>query len=116
MAWFHKTPTRKQPQPDKRARMEGLWIKCDGCEQIVYKQDVEKNLEVCPKCGHHFPMQVRRRLELVLDEGTFRELDLGLESSDPLTFTDTKKYKERLRSSARNSGEQEAFLSGVGRI
>ncbi len=116
MAWFHKTPRSKLPARDKRARMEGLWIKCDGCEQTLYKQDVEKNLEVCPKCEHHFPLNVRKRLELVLDPGSFRELDLGLESSDPLQFSDSKKYKDRLRSSARSSGESEAFLSGVGRI
>ena len=116
MAWFHKVPTRKQPAQDKPARMEGLWIKCDGCEQTVYRQEVEKNLECCPKCGHHFPMQVRQRLDLVLDPGTFEEMDLGLESSDPLNFTDSKKYKDRLRVSGRTSGEPEAFLSGLGRL
>ena len=116
MAWFHKVPTRKLPAQDKRARMEGLWIKCDACEQIVYKQEVEKNLEVCPKCGHHFPLPVRRRLELVLDEGSFAEADAGLTSSDPLGFTDSKKYKDRLRSNMRASGEGEAFLCGIGRL
>ena len=116
MAWFHKVPTRKQPAQDKRARMEGLWIKCDGCEQIIYKQDVEKNLECCPKCQHHYPMPVRKRLELVLDAGSFVEMDQGLESSDPLSFTDSKKYKERLRASGRASGEPEAMVSGVGKL
>jgi len=116
MAWFHKVPTRKQPAQDKRARMEGLWIKCDGCEAIVYKQEVEKNLECCPKCGHHFPMGVRARLDLVLDPETFQEMDLGLESTDPLTFSDSKKYKDRLRASGRTSGEPEAFLSGLGKL
>ncbi len=116
MAWFHKVPTRKQPAQDKRARMEGLWIKCDGCEQIVYRQDVEKNLECCPKCQHHYPMPVRRRLELVLDAGSFTELDQNLESTDPLQFTDSKKYKDRLRAGARTSGEPEAMVSGVGKL
>ncbi len=115
-AWYQKVPSRKLPTPDKRARMEGLWIKCDGCEEIVFKGDVEKALSCCPKCDHHFPMGVRQRLSLVLDEGTFVEMDRGLESTDPLNFTDSKKYKDRLKASARTSGEHEAFLSGTGKI
>ncbi|MBS2023262.1 MAG: acetyl-CoA carboxylase carboxyltransferase subunit beta [Deltaproteobacteria bacterium] len=120
MAWFHKDPKSKASAPppaaDKPSRMEGLWVKCDGCGEIVFKQDVEKNLECCPKCDHHFPLPVRKRLELVLDAGTFQELDRGLESTDPLSFTDSKKYKDRLRASSKNSGEGEAFVSGVGRL
>ena len=116
MAWFHKVPTRKVPAQDKPARMEGLWVKCDGCAEIVFKQDIEKNLETCPKCEHHYPLPVRRRLELVLDPGSFVEQDLGLETTDPLQFSDSKKYKDRVRAAARNSGEAEAFISGLGRI
>ena len=116
MAWFHKVPIRKVPAQDKHARMEGLWVKCDGCGEIVFKQDIEKNLETCPKCEHHYPLQVRRRLELVLDPGSFVEKDLGLETTDPLQFSDSKKYKDRVRSAARTSGESEAFISGLGRI
>jgi acetyl-CoA carboxylase carboxyl transferase subunit beta len=116
MAWFHKVPTRKEPAQDKRARMEGLWVKCEGCGEVVFKQDIEKNLETCPKCEHHYPLPVRRRLDLVLDAGTFVEHDLGLETTDPLQFSDAKKYKERIKASVRTSGESEAFLSGLGRI
>jgi acetyl-CoA carboxylase carboxyl transferase subunit beta len=115
-AWYQKVTEQKVPSPDKRSRMEGLWVKCDGCGEIVFKGDVEKNLEVCPKCDHHFPLLARRRLELLLDPGSFKELDRGLESTDPLGFTDTKKYKDRLKAFARAAGEEEAFLSGVGRI
>jgi acetyl-CoA carboxylase carboxyl transferase subunit beta len=115
-AWYQKVPERKVPTEGKRARMEGLWVKCDGCAEIVFKGDVEKNLEVCPKCDFHFPIAARRRLELLLDAGSFQELDRGLESTDPLTFADSKKYKDRLKASARTSGEEESFLSGVGRI
>ena len=96
--------------------MEGLWIKCDGCGEIIYKQDVEKNLEVCPKCDEHFPLPVRKRLELVLDPGTFVEHDVGLESTDPLQFSDSKKYKDRIKASQKSAGEGEAFVSGFGRI
>jgi acetyl-CoA carboxylase carboxyl transferase subunit beta len=107
---------RKVPAQDKRARMEGLWVKCDGCSEIVFKGDIEKNLETCPKCEFHFPLPVRRRLDLVLDAGSFEEHDLGLETTDPLQFSDAKKYKDRVKASARTSGESEAFISGLGRI
>ncbi len=96
--------------------MEGLWIKCDGCGEIVYKAEVEKNLEVCPKCDEHFPLPVRRRLDLVLDPGSFVEHDMGLESTDPLQFSDSKKYKDRIKATSRTSSETEAFVSGLGRL
>jgi acetyl-CoA carboxylase carboxyl transferase subunit beta len=115
MAWYHRVPAPKLPAEQRKSRMEGLWIKCDGCGEIVYKADVERNLEVCPKCDEHFPLPVRKRLELVLDPGTFVEYDLGLESTDPLQFSDSKKYKDRIKSAAKNN-ESEAFVSGIGRL
>jgi acetyl-CoA carboxylase carboxyl transferase subunit beta len=114
-AWYHRVPAPKVPAEQRKSRMEGLWIKCDGCGEIVYKAEVEKNLEVCPKCDEHFPLAVRKRLELVLDEGSFVEHDLGLESTDPLQFADSKKYKDRVRAAAKGA-ETEAFVSGLGRI
>ncbi len=116
MAWYHRVPAPKLPADQRKSRMEGLWIKCDGCGEIVYKAEVEKNLEVCPKCDEHFPLPVRRRLDLVLDPGSFVEHDLGLESTDPLQFSDSRKYKERIRSSGKVAGEGEAFVSGLGRL
>ena len=116
MAWYHRVPAPKLPSEQRKSRMEGLWIRCDGCGEIIYKADVEKNLEVCPKCDEHFPLPVRRRLELVLDPGSFEEHDIGLESTDPLQFADSRKYKERLKASQKSSGEGEAFVSGIGRI
>ena len=116
MAWYHKVPAPKLPAQDRRARLEGLWIKCDECGEIVYKADVEKNLEVCPKCDEHFPLPVRRRLDLVLDPGTFDECDIGLETTDLLQFSDSKKYKDRIKATSRSSTETEAFVSGIGRI
>src|SRR5258708_23339390 len=96
--------------------MEGLWIKRDGCGEIISKADVEKNLEVCPKCDEHFALPVRKRLDLVLDPGTFDECDIGLESTDPLQFTDSKRYRDRIKASARTASESEAFVSGLGRL
>src|SRR6267143_472020 len=97
MAWYHKVPAPKLPAQDKRARLEGLWIKCD-------------------ECGEHFELPVRRRLDLVLDPGSFVEHDRGLESTDPLQFTDSKRYRDRIRSTAKGAGEGEAFVSGIGRL
>src|SRR5436853_593808 len=111
-----RVPSPKLPAEQRKARMEGLWIKCDGCGEIVYKQDVEKNLEVCPKCDEHFPLPVRRRLELVLDPGSFAEHDIGLESTDPLQFSDSKRYRERIKASQKSANEGEASISGIGRI
>jgi acetyl-CoA carboxylase carboxyl transferase subunit beta len=116
MAWYHRVPSPKLPADQRKARLEGLWIKCDECGEIIYKQDVEKNLEVCPKCDEHFPLPVRKRLELVLDPGSFVEHDLGLESTDPLQFSDSKKYRDRIKASGKSSGESEAFISGIGRL
>ncbi len=116
MAWYHRVPAPKLPPEQRKSRMEGLWIKCDGCGEIIYKADVEKNFEVCPKCDEHFPLLVRRRLDLVLDPGTFDECDIGLESTDPLQFTDSKRYRDRIKASARTASESEAFVSGLGRL
>jgi len=116
MAWYHRVPAPKLPPEQRKSRMEGLWIKCDGCGEIIYKADVEKNLEVCPKCDEHYPLPVRKRLDLVLDPGTFDECDVGLESTDPLQFTDSKRYRDRIKASARTASESEAFVSGLGRL
>src|SRR5438876_11317021 len=116
MAWYHRVPAPKLPPEQRKSRMEGLWIKCDGCGEIVYKADVEKNLEVCPKCDEHFPFPVRKRLELVLDPDTFVEHDLGLESTDPLQFSASKRYKDRIKAVSKTSDETEAFVPGIGRL
>ncbi|HYY52530.1 MAG TPA: acetyl-CoA carboxylase carboxyltransferase subunit beta, partial [Myxococcales bacterium] len=116
MAWYHRVPAPKLPPEQRKSRMEGLWLKCDGCGELIYKLDVEKNLEVCPKCDEHFPFPVRKRLELVLDAGSFAEHDVGLESTDPLQFSDSKRYRDRIKGSQKSSGEGEAFVSGIGRI
>src|SRR5258708_4036018 len=115
-AWYHRVPAPKLPAEQRKSRMEGLWIKCDGCGEIVYKADVEKNLEVCPKCDEHCPLPVRKRLDLVLDASTFDECDIGLETTDPLQFSDSRKYKERVKASQKSAGESEAFVSGIGRL
>src|SRR5688500_3718707 len=95
MSWFKKEKQPLESSDDKRVLTEGLWIKCDGCRQIIWKKDLETNLNVCPKCNFHFKMGARARVDLLLDEG-WQEHDAGLESTDPLEFVDRKSYRERL--------------------
>jgi acetyl-CoA carboxylase carboxyl transferase subunit beta len=122
MAWFTKEKKLQskggtpdvQPSPAKKG--EGLWNKCDGCGEVVYRVDWEKNWNVCPSCGHHEALPARRRFDLLLDPGTFQELDTELTPQDPLGFTDAKKYKDRLKSTFKNTGLRDAFISGVGEI
>ena len=118
MAWFSKTKKLKAPETQKKeaSQAANLWQKCDGCSQVIYTQDWERHWNVCPTCGQHDPLPVHRRLELVLDPGSFQELDADLTPQDPLGFADTKKYRDRLRSVAKNSGLREAFVSGTGLV
>jgi len=121
MAWFRKEKPKVAPPPgvdprSRASRMEGLWSKCDGCAEILYRPDLEKAWNVCTACGHHAALPARRRLELVLDEGSFVEHDVGLAPKDPLQFSDSKKYKDRARQTHKAIGERDAFISGVGTI
>jgi acetyl-CoA carboxylase carboxyl transferase subunit beta len=110
MAWFKKT---KEIRTDKKGKVpEGLWLKCDGCKEIVYKKEIEKNLKICPKCNYHFRISARERLKLLVDEGSFIEIDENLESLDPLHFKDSISYKERLKENQKKSGLNEAVISG----
>ncbi len=117
MAWFQKTATKvKAKAPPVATKGEGLFHKCDACNEVVYKQEWEANFHVCRGCGHHEALPVRRRLEMVLDPNTFEELDTELAPADPLGFSDAKKYKDRVRSTFKNTGLRDAFVSGVGAI
>ena len=97
MAWFKKVRKPIASQSDKASRVpEGLWVKCPGCAQILYHKDLTTNLNVCPKCAHHFRMTATERLRMLFDDA-WVEYDRGLVSMDPLGFTDTKPYKSRLK-------------------
>jgi acetyl-CoA carboxylase carboxyl transferase subunit beta len=110
MAWFKKT---KEVRTDKKGKIpEGLWVKCDGCKEIVYKKEIDKNLKVCPKCNYHFRISARERLKLLVDEGSFVELDEGLVTVDPLNFKDTVSYKDRVKEKQKKTGLREAVISG----
>jgi acetyl-CoA carboxylase carboxyl transferase subunit beta len=106
MAWL----SRKRPIPD------GLWMRCDACEQMVYKREVEQALWVCPKCQHHFRLSAQQRIALTLDEDSFEEYDAGLAPADPLQFSDRVPYTERLAQHQEKTGLKDAMTIGTGTI
>jgi acetyl-CoA carboxylase carboxyl transferase subunit beta len=119
MAWFkrEKKPIEQSTPPDeRRVKTEGLWIKCEECRAIVWKKDLEENWQVCPKCQHHFRLGATQRLELLLDEGKWKEHDAGLSSSDPLKFTGPKVYAQQLRDAQRKLGMKDAVITAEGTL
>lgn len=116
MPWFKKTRKPMAASKEKPSRVpEGLWVKCPGCSQIIYNKDLAANLNVCPKCAHHFRVNATERLRTLLD-GEWMEHDANLVSTDPLKFTDTKPYKARLQSSKAVTGLKEAVIVVSGTI
>ena len=119
MAWFkrEKKPIENPtPTDERRVRTEGLWTKCEACRSIIWKKDLDANWDVCPKCNFHFRMRAKRRLELLLDEGDWLEHDAELVSTDPLGFTDTKPYKQRIHDARKKLGVNDAILTAEGKL
>src|SRR5262245_61149423 len=113
MAWFRREHT-PLARADQESRVpEGLWVKCGSCKEILYRKDVVKNVSVCPKCGFHFRISARERLDLLFD-GPFEEFDEGLASADPLKFVDTKPYAARLRDGKAKTNAGDAVLCAMG--
>ena len=120
MSWFKRDANHPQQAtsdgPERTVRTEGLWLKCDGCRQIIWKKDLEATLNVCGKCGHHFRLDARGRLELLFDGGQFEEHDRNLSSSDPLQFVDSKPYSVRLQSNQQATDMKDCLLAGSGTL
>lgn len=115
MSWFKRQETGIATDGEKTVRTEGLWIKCPGCAETVWKAEVEANLQVCPKCGHHYRISAQARIDSLLEPGY--ELTEGtLRSTDPLEFTDLKVYKSRLAATQEATGLNDAVLSAHGKI
>jgi len=114
MTWFKKG---KEAKAEKRIKIpEGLWVKCDSCKEIIYKKEIDKNLKICPKCNYHFRISARERIQLLVDEDSFAEIDTGLSSTDPLEFRDKVPYRERLEENRKKSELEEAAISGEATI
>jgi acetyl-CoA carboxylase carboxyl transferase subunit beta len=117
MAWFKKARKPIAPSKEKPSRVpEGLWVKCPGCSQVIYNKDLTTNLNVCPKCAHHFRIGAADRLRMLFDGETWVEHDVGLVSTDPLAFTDTKPYKARLKATIAATGAKDAVVVATGAI
>jgi acetyl-CoA carboxylase carboxyl transferase subunit beta len=116
MTWFKRDDNELVGRDRKKTvRTEGLWIQCGSCRQAIFRKDLEENLNVCPKCGHHFRIDARRRIALLLDPG-YELVDLELRSTDPLDFTDLKRYKHRLEEARKKTGLNDAIVNAVGKI
>ena len=116
MAWYKREDNDDVFSEEKRSVPAGVFTKCPGCRAALLTADLEKNDFVCPQCEHHFPVPASKRLELVLDPGSFVETDGSIESVDPLGFKDAKRYADRLRSARRSGGGADAVLVGSGKI
>jgi acetyl-CoA carboxylase carboxyl transferase subunit beta len=115
MSWFKRNETEIEAGAGKRVRTEGLWTKCDGCGQTLWKADMEANQNVCPKCGKHFKISARARIESLLEPG-YTLVDGGLRSTDPLNFADLKPYKARLKKAQEETGLDDAILNATGNM
>lgn len=116
MAWFKKETT-PGAEPSKRPKVvEGMWLKCSHCREIVYRKEVDRNNKVCPKCDYHFPISVPDRIALLADLGTFREWDADLAPQDPLGFADSRAYPDRLKAQQDKTGRKDALVTGEGAI
>lgn len=117
MSWFEKIlPSIKQVTERKKSVPEGLWTKCPKCEATLYRSEVARNKEVCPKCQHHMRLGGRQRLHTFLDEGSFKETAANISPVDALKFKDIKRYKDRISAAQRATGEKDALITGVGTI
>jgi len=121
MSWFKRDKGDDDKLPkvndkDRKVRTEGLWQKCEGCRQIIWKKDLETNWNVCPKCGTHSRIDAVTRLKLLLDEGDYKRHDSTLRSSDPLDFVDSKPYRERLTGMQAATGLSDAMIAAEGRL
>jgi acetyl-CoA carboxylase carboxyl transferase subunit beta len=116
MAWFKRQSVELDSSGEKKIRTEGLWVKCEGCRQIIWKKDLEDNLNVCPKCGKHFRIDARTRLANLFDNGEYETFSDNLSSTDPLKFVDLKPYSERLKRAQEDTGLTDAVINGRGKL
>ena len=116
MAWFKRSKENISPDSQKKDLPDGLWEKCPSCSEIIHKKQLETNLWTCLKCGYHFRIGSTEYIEIILDKGSFKELDKKMRSADPLEFEDTKKYKDRIQETIKKLGLNDAVKTGTGKI
>ncbi len=116
MAWFKRESGDLENSGEKRVKTEGLWVKCEGCRQIIWKKDLEDNFNVCPKCDKHFRIDARTRLAQLLDDNQYETFDGNIESTDPLKFVDLKPYSSRLKQAQEDTGLHDAVINAQGKL
>jgi len=115
MAWFRRSKQNIQSE-GKKETPDGLWTKCGGCGEIIHRNQLQQNLFTCPKCSFHFRIGSKEYFRILLDEGSFSEMDKKMQSTDPLGFVDTKKYAERIKETIKKTGLQDAVRTGTGKV
>lgn len=116
MAWFKRESGELDTSGEKKVRTEGLWVKCENCRQIIWKKDLEDNMNVCPKCDKHFRIDARARLALLMDENQYEIVDANISSTDPLKFVDLKPYSSRLKQAQKDTGLKDAVINANGKL
>lgn len=117
MTWLKKEEEKEGKEKRQELKLsDELWVKCNSCNEIIYRKVIERNLQVCPKCNYHFQIPARRRIDCVVDPGSFIEYDAGLISADPLEFKDLKRYPHRIKESQEATGQKDAIISGEAKI
>jgi acetyl-CoA carboxylase carboxyl transferase subunit beta len=116
MTWFKRQSGELDTSGEKKVRTEGLWVKCEQCRQIIWKKDLEENLNVCPKCDKHFRIDARARLAQLLDDNQYDVTDADLVSTDPLKFVDLKAYSSRLKQAQSDTGLKDAVINAHGKL
>ncbi|MGX2966904.1 acetyl-CoA carboxylase, carboxyltransferase subunit beta [Ursidibacter sp. B-7004-1] len=117
MSWIEKILGRTSSSSTSKSKIpEGVWTKCTSCEQVLYTEELKRNMQVCPKCEHHMRIDARTRLISLLDEGSTEELAADLEPQDILKFKDLKKYKDRLTAAQKQTGEKDSFIVITGKL
>jgi acetyl-CoA carboxylase carboxyl transferase subunit beta len=117
MEWFKKKISSSPSDDEKKIRIpDGLWLKCNNCKAIIYKKEVIRNSNVCPKCNYHFRISATERLKALFDDSNYTEFDRNIYSSDPLNFTDSMSYRERLRKYQQQTNSAEAIINAIGEM
>jgi len=117
MSWIDRIFSKSTSSSSRKANVpEGVWTKCTSCEQVLYREELKRHLEVCPKCGHHMRIDARERLLGLLDQDSVQELAAELEPKDILKFKDLKKYKDRISAAQKDTGEKDALIVFYGTL
>lgn len=117
MSWFNRDKAGIEKHSERKIKVpEGMWVKCKGCSATILGKEIENNLNVCPKCGHHYRIPARKRLEIILDNGTWQEFDADMKSVDFLDFKDAKSYQERIDAAVAKGGSKDAVICVEGTI